>query len=344
MAGDRHAGSPRHRGTKSDLTPLVGREVELAYLSAIFDKATSQSDAQVALIVGEPGIGKSRLVRELSTLVDAQATDDHLAAGLLPAVRGGHHLRSADGDRQRSCRHPRQRPSVTRSRRSSRPSCPTVRTVSGSGSGCGRSLGLEAPEASRDENFAAWTRFFEEVAGAEPTVLVFEDLHWADEALLAFLEYLTAHLSAVPLLLVGTARPELFERAPGFASDGPVTRINLGPLSPVETAQLVAGLLDKPVDRAKASEEVVERCEGNPFYAEQSARLLADTGLEASVPDSVQAVIAARLDTLPERPEEAPLRCRRDRQRVLGRGARSRGSPRSTRSWTTYCPACFSAS
>ena len=54
-------------------------------------------------------------------------------------------------------------------------------------------LGLEAPEASREENFAAWLRFLEELAAAEPTVLVFEDLHWADEALLAFLEHLAAH-------------------------------------------------------------------------------------------------------------------------------------------------------
>ena len=85
--------------------------------------------------------------------------------------------------------------------------------------------------------------FLEELADRDPAVLVLEDLHWADEALLAFIEYFTAHVAAVPLLVVATARPELFERQPGFASTGPVTRVNLGPLSAAETAQLVAGLL-----------------------------------------------------------------------------------------------------
>ncbi len=160
-------------------------------------------------------------------------------------------------------------------------------------------VGLDAPEAARQENFTAWLRFFEDMAAKDPTVLVFEDLHWADEALLDFLEYLTTRIAAVPLLIVGTARPELFERQPGFASAGEVTRIGLGPLSPAETARLVAGLLGEPDDRAKAVGEVVGRCDGNPFYAEQSARLLADSEPDASLPDSVHAVIAARLDTLP---------------------------------------------
>ena len=92
-------------------------------------------------------------------------------------------------------------------------------------------MGLEAPDASREENFTAWVRFFEGVAIQRPTVLVFEDLHWADEALLAFLEYLTTSLTDVPLLVVGTARPELFEREPAFATSSAVSRIDLGPLT-----------------------------------------------------------------------------------------------------------------
>ena len=229
-----------------------------------------------------------------------------------------------------SCRHPRQRPDRARSRRSSRLSCPTVRTVQWFRQRLRALLGLEAPEASRDENFAAWTRFFEEVASASPTVLVFEDLHWADEALLAFLEYLTAHLSAVPLLLVGTARPELFERAPGFASGGPVTRVNLGPLSPAETTQLVAGLLDQPVDRAKAVGRGGGALRGQPLL-----RRAVGAAPGRHRPRGVRARLRPgghrRPSGHPSRGrEEAPLRRLRDRQRVLGRGARSRGSPRST--------------
>ncbi len=159
--------------------------------------------------------------------------------------------------------------------------------------------GTSAPDASREENFAAWVRFFENVAADRPTVLVFEDLHWADEALLAFLEYLTTQLAAVPLMILGTARPELFERRPGFAAGGHVNRLELGPLSPAETSQLVTGLLGEPGDHAAVVGQVVKRCDGNPFYAEQSARLLSDAEMEVPLPDSVHAVIAARLDALP---------------------------------------------
>ena len=162
----------------------------------------------------------------------------------------------------------------------------------------GALLGLAAPDASREENFAAWLRFFEEVAAAGPTVLVFEDLHWADEALLAFLEHLTLHLASVPLMIIGTTRPELFERYPSFAGGGRLNRLQLEPLSAAETARLVAGLLGERDDSGPVIGRVVG-CDGNPFFAEQSVRLLSDTEMDSQVPESVQAVIAARLDALP---------------------------------------------
>jgi class 3 adenylate cyclase/tetratricopeptide (TPR) repeat protein len=282
----------------ADLTPLVGREVELAYLSAIFDKTLLQAAPQFVLIVGEPGIGKSRLVRELSSLVDSSPQmivwrqgycppfgEDVTYGALVEIVKGHFGIRDDDPvevvDTKLRALLPEASDRGWLAQR--------VRAL----------LGLEATEASRQENFAAWMRFFEHLANAEPSVLVFEDLHWADDALLAFIEHLTVHLAAVPLLMVGTARPELLERRPGFAATGPVARINLGPLSPAEMTLLVAGLLGEPEDRANAVSKVLERCEGNPFFAEQSARFLADTSLQGSLPDSVQAVIAARLDGLP---------------------------------------------
>ncbi len=85
-------------------------------------------------------------------------------------------------------------------------------------------LGIEATSsAEREELFTAWRRFLEHIAEQDPTVLVFEDLHWADEAMLAFLEHLADRAEGVPLLVVGTARPELFERHPDYA-DGPAQR------------------------------------------------------------------------------------------------------------------------
>ncbi len=297
----RATGTRARRGVDAPdagLTPLVGREVELTYLSAIFDKASAQASPQFALLVGEPGIGKSRLVRELSELVDGRPQMTTWRQGYCPPfgedvtywalaeiVKGHAGIRDTD-----------EAVAVEAKLDAVLPPGPDggwfrqrLRAL----------VGLPAPEAPREQNFAAWLRFLEGLGAGDATVLVFEDLHWADEALLAFLEYMATHLADVPLLVVGTARPELFERRPSFASGAGMTRINLGPLSLGETARLVAGLLGEPDERAQAVGEVVERCDGNPFYAEQSVRLLADTTLEASLPDSVQAVIAARLDTLP---------------------------------------------
>jgi class 3 adenylate cyclase/tetratricopeptide (TPR) repeat protein len=281
-----------------DLTPLQGRDVELSYLSAIFDKAVGQSLPQFALIVGESGIGKSRLVHELLNIVDARPQMTTWRQGYCPpfgeditywalaeVVKGHAGIRDTDDVVGIEAKLDAVLPSGPdrewfRQR---------LRAL----------VGLVAPDASREENFTAWMRFFEDVAAGEPTVLVFEDLHWADDALLAFIEYMTTHAAYVPLLIVGTARPELFEAHPGFASGGRVNRIELGPLSPAETARLVAGLLTAPGGWAEAVDQIVERCEGNPFYAEQSVRLLRDSALNVQVPESVQAVIAARLDTLP---------------------------------------------
>ena len=281
-----------------DLTPLVGREVELSHLTAVFDKAMAAPTFQFTLIVGEPGVGKSRLVRELLNVVDARPEmitwrqgycppfgEDITFWALAEIVKGHAGIHDTD-----------QGATVEAKLESVLPPSPDrewlrqrLRAL----------LGLAAPDASREENFAAWARFFADVAAVRPAVLVFEDLHWADEALLAFLEYLPTHMASVPLLVIGTARPELFEGHPGFARGGRIDRLQLQPLSTAETARLVAALIGEPEDREGVIRHVVERCDGNPFYAEQSVRLLSDTVMDAQVPDSVQAVIAARLDALP---------------------------------------------
>ena len=281
----------------AELTPLVGREVELAYVSAIFDKTMTRSTPQLVLIIGEPGIGKSRLVREFFATVDSRPEmitwrqgycppfgEDITYWALAEVVRGHAGLRDTDPVAAVEAKLDAVLPSGSdrewfRQR---------LRAL----------LGLEAPEASREENFAAWLRFFEDVATKRPTVLVFEDLHWADEALLAFLEHLTTHLAPVPLMIVGTARPELFERAPSFASGGAVSRITAGPLSEAETLRLVSSLVGE-TGREDVIGQVVALCDGNPFYAEQSVRLLRDATRDLPLPNSVQAVIAARLDGLP---------------------------------------------
>ena len=169
-------------------------------------------------------------------------------------------------------------------------------------------VGLEASLAGRDENFTAWLRFLEGLAASRPMVLFVEDLHWADDALLAFFEFLAVHVGAVPLLVIATARPELFAGSPAFAaSGGRVTRVWLERLSDDETLQLVTALPEAAGVGDDVIAAIVHRAEGNPFYAEELARLLDDTALRdaqrlgggaASLPGTVQAVIAARIDAL----------------------------------------------
>ena len=211
-------------------------------------------------------------------------------------------------------------------------------------------LGIEASSsAEREELFTAWRRFLEHVAERGPTVLVFEDLHWADEAMLAFVEHLADRADGVPLLIVATARPELFERHPDYAAGIPnANRINLDPLSERETSRLVSALLETSVIPAELQAPILERSGGNPLYAEEYVRLLKDTellsrrgsswelqeGAQIPLPGSVQALIAARLDTLPRDAQGDRGRRRRGRQGLLGGRGRADGSsdPR------TRCP------
>jgi hypothetical protein len=167
-------------------------------------------------------------------------------------------------------------------------------------------VGLTGEPTGQEESFTAWRRFLEGLAAAGPAVLVFEDLHWADPALLSFLEHLADWAEGVPLLVLCTARPELHEQHPTWAAGlRNATMINLAPLSDQETARLVSALLERAVLPAETQQALLERAGGNPLYAEEFVRLLTDRGGlegEVVVPESVQALIAARLDTLsPER-------------------------------------------
>ena len=291
-------------GTVADrqrLTPLVGREVELAFVRALFDKAVAAASPQLALIVGEPGIGKSRLVAELLQGVDARPEMVTWRQGrclpygegvtfwaLSEIVKAHAGILETDDRGTVEARLEAVLPEGDdrewfRQR---------LRAL----------LGLEAATAEREENFTAWLRFLEEMAARGPTVLVLEDLHWANEALLGFLEYFASHVAGVPLLLVATARPELFEKHPSFAAVGRFNRVVLEPLTERETETLVTCLLEELAEDVRAT--IARHAEGNPFYAEESARLVRDTvrggqrGATA-VAATVQAVIAARLDALP---------------------------------------------
>jgi class 3 adenylate cyclase/tetratricopeptide (TPR) repeat protein len=299
--------------TRTHNMPFVGREVDLALLKGIFDKAVASSSVQLVTVVGEPGLGKSRLVAELFSYIDSRPELTTWRQGrCLPYGEGitfwalGEILKAHTGILESDP------PAVAQEKLAG--VLPDTDEREWFRQRLLPLLGIEATSsAEREELFTAWRRFLEQIAEAYPTVLVFEDLHWADEALLAFLEHLADLAEGVPLLLVGTARPELYERHPQFAAGmRNTTHITLAPLSQEETARLVSALLDTTVIPAELQQPILERAGGNPLYAEEFVRLLRDRDLLERVgsswqlkegayvpfPESVQALIAARLDTL----------------------------------------------
>jgi tetratricopeptide (TPR) repeat protein len=158
----------------------------------------------------------------------------------------------------------------------------------------------------RGEEFAAWRGFLEAVADVRPLVLVFEDLHWADEGLLDFIDELVEWTSGVPLLVLCTARPELLERRSGWGGGkANALTISLPPLAETETARLIAALPDRPVLAAATHQALLARAGGNPLYAEQYVRMLGERGGLEGLPETVHGIIAARLDALSA--EEKPV-------------------------------------
>src|SRR5262249_26465950 len=172
----------------------------------------------------------------------------------------------------------------------------------------------------RREEVAAGRRFFGGLARRSPLVLVFEDIHWADEGLLEFIDHLAAWVTDVPLMIVCTARAAIFERHPRWGRGHPGSLlVSLGPLGDEETTTLMGKLLGDAALPPPVADQVLARAEGNPLYAQEYARMLVDRGIlrrghegaqlelheELPVPESVQGVIAGRIDTLP--PEEKEL-------------------------------------
>jgi len=147
---------------------------------------------------------------------------------------------------------------------------------------------------TREEAFAAWRRLFESMAEEHPLVLVFEDIQWADDGLLDFIDQLADWARDVPILILCTARLELLERRPTWGG-GKVNAatVALSPLSDEDTAKLIWAL------GAETPQDLLERCGGNPLYAEQYVRMLAERGSAEELPETVQGIIAARLDSLP---------------------------------------------
>ena len=288
-------------------TPLVGRERELELLASIFARVRDERSAQLVTLVGVPGIGKSRLVAELLAIVDRAPGLTRWRQGrCLPYGESvtfwalGEIVKAEAGILENDSPE-----DVERKLRAAVTNLVPDESESRWLEGELRALAGAAASGETSASTTGWRRFLEAVAEQGPTVLVFEDLHWADDGLLDFVDDLVDWLRDVPLLLVGTARPELLERRQSWGGGKPnTTTISLQPLAEVETARLISALLEQPVQLADEQRSLLERAGGNPLFAEQFVRMVSEGGDRRELPESVQGVIAARLDALPRREKE----------------------------------------
>src|SRR4029079_19378406 len=151
------------------------------------------------------------------------------------------------------------------------------------------------------ESAPAWRRYFEGMAEQRPLVMGFEDMHWADEGLLDFIDHVVDWASGVPSLVLATARPELLDRRQAWGGGKlNVSTVALTPLSDEESAQIIHGVLEQSALPVATRPVLLERAGGNPLYAEQFARLYMERGTaeDLPLPETVQGLIAARLDGL----------------------------------------------
>jgi class 3 adenylate cyclase/tetratricopeptide (TPR) repeat protein len=302
--------------------PLVGRDSELELLVNTYERALRDKRAHLFTIYGEPGVGKSRLAHEFSEALEGATV---LSGRSLPYGEGVTYwplaemvkcaagivdddpLDVAIGKLRISCEDE------------------VVADLLGLASGV-----LEAVHSERSQQEIAWAarEWAQRLALEQPLVLIFEDIHWAEEPLLDLLEHLATWVREAPLLLVSLARPELLDIRPGWGG-GRVraTAIELEPLGEVDSEELVDALMSGGELSAEERQEVLAKTDGNPLYLEETVRMLAEgSGGIERIPDTLQALIAARIDHLPAE-EKALLH----RGAVIGRtfwqGALERLSP-----------------
>jgi class 3 adenylate cyclase/tetratricopeptide (TPR) repeat protein len=281
--------------------PLIGRETELELLENTLARTVRDRRAGLLTVYGEPGVGKSRLVREFTDGIEGATI---LFGRCLPYGEGVTYWPLAE--MVKASAGISDDDPLEEAHGKLRACCEDEAVADLLGLAVGV---LEAVEGERAQQEIAWAAraWAEQLAAAQPLVVVFEDVHWGEEPLLELVEHLAATVRQAPLLILCLARPELLDVRPTWGG-GRVraTTLELEALPPEESVELVEALvsdLDLSVDVAA----VLAKTEGNPLFVEETVRMLAERPDVARerIPDTLQALIAARIDGLPAAPRIA---------------------------------------
>ncbi len=296
--------------------PFVGRDAELRLLKDLFHATAREQRARLVSITGQGGIGKSRLAWEFLKYIDGVVEGVWWHDGRSPAYGDGVTFWAlGEMIRQRAGLLEVDDVDTTRAKvaemlathvpdEGERGSiAPAMLALLGAG---------DPPPGGRDELFRAWRTFFERMSASGTVALLFEDLHWADAGLLDFIDHLIEWSRGFPILIITLARPELLDRRPDWgAGRRSFLALGLDPLPPDAMRELLAGLV--PGLPGATVKSIIERADGIPLYAVETIRMLVADGRlqelddryepvgelgELAVPETLQALIAARLDAL----------------------------------------------
>jgi len=322
------------RGVPGLHAPMVGRDSELEVLRSLYHRSAAEGRPNLVTIYGDPGVGKSRLTAEfLAWSAGVKKPPVVVRGRCLPYGDGVTYWPLAEILKARSGVLDTDPPNVALERIRAMGRELLTEEVAADPAKATAALAYTVgvddpgmpfhtlePREVRLKTHGAWRSFFSALAGAAPVVAVIEDIHWADPALLDLLEELAERVQG-PVLFVCTARPELTERRSGWGGGRRnFSSVALDPLTALEADRLVTLLLSIEDLPPAVHDHILARAEGNPFFLEEIIRKLIDEGRivreadrwraaagidDVVVPDTVQAVLAARIDLLAPKEKRA---------------------------------------
>jgi class 3 adenylate cyclase/tetratricopeptide (TPR) repeat protein len=287
-------------------TPMVGRDTELATLSEIFEKATSERVCRLATVIGDAGVGKSRLIAEFAG-----------RCGPDSQVVRGRCLPYGDGITFWPLREAARSAAGIGEEEPTDVALAKLRAVAADEAVAARlasAIGLGGESFPVNEIFWAARRFLERLGADRPVLMIVDDLHWAEQTFLELVQSLAANVSSAPVMILCSSRQELLEKSPDFGTEEGSVRLVLEPLTDAAASRVIAALLGGTGLSDQVQAKILEAAAGNPLFVEQLLSKLIDDGtlrrgddgawqvagdLETlEVPPTIHALLAARIDLL----------------------------------------------